>query len=106
MESYFYLSGMERILCAAIWYQDGKTYDAQPKNIKSGYVVCGHRHSNVIITHYLLTGLRTRRESSVQGFLTSLNTFVDRVEANKLAITGNQVKDNIEGDELISEDLY
>jgi hypothetical protein len=30
---------MEKILCAAIWYDDGKKYIMQPKNIDSGIVV-------------------------------------------------------------------
>lgn len=36
----------ERILCAAVHYDDGKEYVHQPINITSGYVVCGHRHHN------------------------------------------------------------
>lgn len=97
---------MERILCAAIWYQDGKQYSYQPKNIKEGYVWCGRRHHNIITLRYELLGEPTRRETSVQGFITNTFRFVDRVEANKIAIAAGQVVGNVEGDELISEDLY
>ncbi len=97
---------MERILCAAIWYKDGKKRTHQPKNIDSGYVMCGRRHHNIINLNYDLTGNPTRMETSVQGFMTSLDRFVDRVEGNKIAIAANQVEGNVEGDELISEDLY
>lgn len=96
----------ERILCAAIWYKDGNVYTGQPKNIATGYVWCGRRHSNIIQLRVQLLGLATRRETSVQGFITSLDRFVDRVEANKIAIPALQVTDNEIGDELISEDLY
>jgi hypothetical protein len=35
------LSNKERIICPAIWVDDGEEYDNQPKNIKTGYVVYG-----------------------------------------------------------------
>jgi len=96
----------KKSVCAAIWYKDDKNYRAQPKNIESGYVVCGRRHHNVIALRRALTGLVTIRENSIQGFVTSLGRFVDRVEGNTIAIAANQVVGNVEGDELISEDLY
>lgn len=97
---------MERILSAAIWYKQGGKFKHQPKNIEEGYVMCGRRHHNVIALNMALTGQPTRRETSVQGFITSLDRFVDRVEGNSIAIAANQVTGNTEGDELISEDLY
>lgn len=97
---------MEKILCAAIWFNDGKIYNAQPKNIESGYVLCGYRHNNIISVNMALTGNPCRRETSVQGFLTNLNRFVNRVDANMIAIRAEQVVGNEIGDELISEDLY
>ena len=39
---------MERILCAAIWYNDGKKHVHQPINIETGFVICGRRHHNCI----------------------------------------------------------
>jgi len=35
------------IICAAIWFNDGKTYQHQPKNITEGIIVCGRRHQIV-----------------------------------------------------------
>jgi|SRR5690348_6928112 len=100
-------SAVEYILCAAIWYKGSKeVLKHQPKNINVGYVICGRRHHNIINLRMMLTGEPTRRETSVQGFLTNLDRFVDRVEGNKIAIAAGQVFGNVEGDELISEDLY
>ena len=98
---------MEKILCAAIWYkEDDKVYVHQPKNINYGYVWCGRRHHNIINLRYSLLNEPTRSDTSVQGFLTNQDRFVDRVEANKIAIEADQVYGNKIGDELISEDLY
>jgi hypothetical protein len=97
---------MEKILCAAIWYKDEKPYLHQPKNIKSGYVMCGRRHRNIIALNKQLTGKNTYLSNSVQGFITSKDRFVDRVEGNEIAISAAQVFGNMQGDELISEDLY
>ena len=37
----------ERILCAAIHFDDGKTkYEFQPPNIDTGFVIAGWRHGN------------------------------------------------------------
>lgn len=36
----------EYILCASIHFDDGKVHEHQPKNIKTGFVVCGRRHHN------------------------------------------------------------
>ena len=35
------LDSNERIICPAIWIDDGKKYENQPENIESGYVVYG-----------------------------------------------------------------
>lgn len=35
------LSFNERIICPAIWIDDGNEYEGQPENIKTGYVVYG-----------------------------------------------------------------
>lgn len=100
---------MEKILCAAIWYkdkEDDKVYVHQPKNISYGYVWCGRRHHNIINLRFSLLNEPTRSDTSVQGFLTNQDRFVDRVEANKIAIEADQVYGNKIGDELFSEDLY
>jgi len=100
------MDNTERIVCAAILYKDGQTHPHQPKNVSSGVVVCGLRHNNIIASYYALTGKPTRRETSIQGFLTTHNRFLDRIDANAIAIKAQQIFGNTEGDELISEDLY
>ena len=98
----------EYILCAAIWFDDGKEYSMQPYNIKSGLVLCGWRHGWIFPQIVGLVGERkelgiTERE---QGFLTSRNRFVDREEALQIAIQQNQVKAENCSRILFSEDLY
>ena len=101
---------MERILCAAIWFDDGKEYAHQPKNISTGIVLCGWRHGCIFPQ---IGGLvKERQELGIhekeQGFLTSLNRFVDRKKAFKIALKENQIIDlnNTRGNRLYSEDLY
>ena len=98
---------VERINCAAIWYDDGiDTYVNQPINIHSGYVVCGHRHHNCLTTFAMLVGIREKplSERQVQGFLTSRNRFVNRREAAKIAFGAGQIEE--EKEILYSEDIY
>lgn len=103
----------ERILCAAIWYKDLKLVkeipEVLPKNCKRGLVVTGHRHCHCIWLKVCLTGLNDGESGQyVQGFLTSKNRFVNRVDALKIAIRENQVLDlsEVRGNKLYSEDLY
>jgi hypothetical protein len=104
--SSYHNDSSERILCAAIWYRDHKLYKNQPKNITDGYVMCGRRHMDIISLHFELTGQLTKKEWTQAGFLTSLNRFVDRKEANEIVIAAKQTKYNKPGEDLISEDLY
>lgn len=100
---------MERILCAAIHYDDGGEYVHQPNNIKSGFVICGHRHHNCIAT-YNLTHMSVVFDGGkvVQGFLTDTNNFVNREKALKIAHDAGQLKhpDEVRGGRLFSECLY
>ena len=98
----------EYILCSAIYFDDGKEHDHQPKNITTGYVICGRRHHNCFATAYTLdpeiTYLKFEKE---QGFLTNLDRFVDRNEGLKIALEAEQVLDVTKlGKQLFSEDLY
>lgn len=104
----------EFILCAAIDY--------------NGVIICGHRHGDC---YDIITSLLGEIESSKlpdrdhQGFLTSLNRYVNREEAWIIAKNNNQIVNGlkasdhddkelnkwlgIEGDVksiLISENLY
>ena len=107
---------MERILCAAVHYNDGIEYVHQPYNIKTGIVICGHRHHNCLHNLWILKGeanvLKKLLQRDSQGFLTSENRYVTRKEAFLIAKAAGQLlypkvfdpeeKDCI----LISEDLY
>jgi hypothetical protein len=105
----------EYILCAANHYHN-ELYSIigdsspiyQPRNITSGYVVCGRRHHNIIHLHNYLTKTTQKDCPHTSGFLTNLDRFVGREEALKIALKAGQVLDinNLRGDILFSEDLY
>jgi hypothetical protein len=97
----------EIILCAAIWFNDGKSYVHQPRNIATGVVMCGHRHGCIFEQTTML--VRERRELlgmiiEEQGFLTSKNRFVDRTEGAIIAKRNNQCAQDVTT--LYSENLY
>lgn len=106
----------ERILCAAIWYDDGKQYLFQPKNISSGIVVSGlrHPHCKIILMSWLYPNWQSDalqeqiknevNNKEVQGFITSKQRFVDRWEGAKIHLAnGNKLNFT---NQLFSEDLY
>lgn len=103
---------MERVYSAAIWYKDLPTAKYMPTNIDRGVVVEGHRHADIIRTVLNLLGKRTVQfgENSAgeteQGFVTSTNRFVNRVDAMKIAREANQLIEETTFLELYSEDLY
>ena len=102
---------MEKILCAAIWVDDGvTTYIHQPKNIKQGFVVAGRRHHNCFTTLAMLQGIKRERSNKdeVQGFITSEDRFVDRKEGMQIAVIAFQVIERVgtSKTDLYSEDLY
>ena len=106
----------EYILCAANHYDDGKKHKFTPKNIKTGFVICGRRHHNCISTFALMVGFPYSEESQklhnteIQGFLTNTDRFVDRNEAFDIAEQSGQIKKMEYKDKssrsLLSEDLY
>jgi len=107
----------EYILCAAVWYLDLELskYPTIPKeqylpiNIDKGIVFCGHRHIQCIRQMNIITGLKQHEASNeVQGFLTSKNRFVDRLEAAKIASDlGQIITEGVTSvSRLYSEDLY
>ena len=99
---------VEFILCAAIWYKDLPTPKSQlPTNIVSGIVVCGRNHAQCLHVTNALTGKKMSEQGlHIQGFLTSVNRFVDRIEAMKIATDNNQVLCKHGGDDILySEDL-
>ncbi len=101
------MKNKETIICSAIYIDDKKEHVHQPINIKTGFVVCGHRHHNCFS---ILSLIKLDCKSiNVQGFLTSKNRFVDRKEAMLIAIKagqGGNYGEMKEGKILFSEDLY
>jgi len=99
----------EEIICSAIWFDDGKEYVHMPKNIKTGYVICGRRHHNcfAILGQVLQKDKNYKDLDDVQGFLTNFDRFVNREEAWKIAESANQIinQSGAKGT-LYSEDLY
>lgn len=96
----------ERILCSAIKVYDcGEKFDG---------VYLGLRHANCLLE------MKHRRDileaddmrvpmlrNSTQGFLTSLNRFVDRIDGMEIAKRHDQVINDVgNGKELYSENLY
>lgn len=65
------------------------------------------RHSN-IFNNMASHNIHYNRSTYVQGFWTSENRFVDRIEAKKIAVAANQLIVPIENTypELFSEDVW
>ena len=107
----------EYILCAANFYQDNIRRVHQPKNITTGFVVCGRRHHNCIGTFAQIVRFpyskkaNKLQDTEIQGFLTNTDRFVDRKEAYTIAFNADQIKGPNKGHSensigLTSEDLY
>jgi hypothetical protein len=92
----------EIVICAAVLMHDG-------------YVVRGHRHNDCFRTIDGIPRYKDDKEGGLwgrkQGFVTSRNRFVDRVEGCKIQKAAG-IKSVLEGveaylhGELYSEDLY
>lgn len=91
------------IVCAAIWYNDGKVYEDQPLNIDTGYILCGRRHNNIRSIRQQLLNLKTKNKD-IEGFLTSDDRFVNRSKAAEIAYASCQISK--ETGSLNSEALY
>lgn len=115
----------EFILCAAIWINDGLKHSQQPVNIESGFVICGRRHNNCYQTIQSLTdkspnerignllkSMSIEEQRKHQGFITSIDRYVDRKEGWRIAKENNQIQFGLKASEneddsiLISENLY
>lgn len=105
----------ERVLCAAIHFDDSKTkYDLQPPNVDTGFVVAGWRHGNCLaLVGGIFRELKMARSrvkhgiSETQGFITSKGRFVDRIVAADIAAKAGQINGERRAPKyLMSEDLY
>ena len=93
----------EIILCAAIWFNDGKQYEHQPVNIETGFVICGMRHHNCF-NPLANCGRKHTDFNTYYGFLTSRNEYVNRMTAADIALKAGQITHRKQ--ELYSDDLY
>jgi len=112
----------EFILSAAIWINDRQIHTQQPKNIEIGFVICGRRHNNCYQTITDLKGDVNEYFKSLnmseddyreqQGFITSLDRYVNIREGFKIAKANNQIQYGLSATEngddsiLIRENLY
>ena len=95
---------MAKIISAAIKFK--------PKGSEYFQIMCGKRHCNVLEKIYNLH-IEYDKKTSVQGFLTDNNTFVDRYEAFEIARAADQLlpeakeeyKDKVVT-QLFSEDVW
>lgn len=96
----------ERVLCAAVWVDDGHKHVHQPT--ETGVVFPGWRHAQCIETAMLAYPDEDRITSDKQGFLTSHGRFVGRAEAFRIASTAGQLEGRHVHNHgrLCSEDLY
>jgi hypothetical protein len=72
----------ERIICPAIWIDDGVKYENQPENVKTGYVVFG---IHIVDIFFRMSSrrigkpfnLKTLKLNEVhEGYYTNFNRFV------------------------------
>jgi hypothetical protein len=116
----------EYIACSAIYYPNDIKYRLQPANIDSGFVAYGHRHAHcrLPLMEIFYPNWVEERDSGmpmeeqprihvirneIQGFLTSKNRFVDRIEGMAIALAADQIlpeRENKLQSILYSEDIY
>ena len=96
----------EYIMCAAIHFDNAQIHVHQPKNITTGFVVCGWKHHNCFYTASLLKNENPARIPSTQGFLTNTDRFVTREEAVKIARKSSQLPKSSKITSLFSENLW
>jgi len=97
---------VEYIMCSANYYNDGKDYNFQPFNIDKGFIIGGWRHGNCGMSYMAANKEAKKWDHCVQGFLTTKNRFLTREEALILVKENGQLKGDIIGGELTSEDLW
>lgn len=96
------------IICSAIHITDNITHLHQPKNITSGFVICGRRHHNCFQTLAIL-----KQNTNIgwlphtQGFITNDDLYLNRQDAFQVALKAKKLI-NPPGTvhTLTSEDLW
>ena len=97
---------IEYVMCAANWINDGVEHLFQPFNIDIGIVYCGWRHPCIFQQYRERFPQETYGKSETQGFLTTKNRFLTRKEALELVRSNGQLKGDLIGGVLTSEDLW
>src|SRR4051812_37144022 len=100
---------MERIICAAVYYDDGVHRVHNPVNVATGLVVCGRRHHEIFPILRMIYADRRYLKTMIQGFVTNTNKFVNREDAALVAICSGQITIDKLKDRhgrLYSEDIY
>jgi len=106
LEAHLNNGKVEYIMCAANYYDDNQDHMFQPYNIDKGFVVCGWRHPCCGKTYMALNQNAKRWDDCEQGFLTTKNRFLTREEGLELVKQTGQLKGDIIGGVLTSEDLW
>ena len=88
---------MEKIISSAIKFK--------LKNSEYFQVMCGKRHCNIFEMMYNYN-IEYNKDSSIQGFFTNKNRFVDRYEGMKIASSNGQLISETNYKELYSEDIF
>lgn len=106
----------ERIVSAAIWYNDGKRHLGMPNNIKRGFVLYGKSHYSCNVAFLAITSnnrsyWEDTYNEQVRGFITDKNRFICRKEAYEIAIKASQIvicfdKYHLNEIGFVIEDLY
>jgi len=113
---------IERILCAAVYVDDGKNHQRRSYNYpKTGLVFTGWRHPDCFTTMNAWADMLTEDQRIAidavqkyqlfgknQGFLTSTGRYVDRQEGYQIARAAGQLLKPYTDDtrDLFSEDVY
>ena len=88
---------MKKLVSSAIKFRmNGSKYDT---------VMCGLRHCNIFEQMFKMH-IEYDKNSIVQGFWTSDNSFVDRRDAIYIARAARQIPDTFNESQLYSEDIW
>ena len=98
----------EKILCAAVYLPNVKSFMQNVNNIESGTVICGYRHDNCFVTiRNFIKELEINKSNCIAGFLTTKNNFYNRNKSCKIAVEAGQVDENfLKYGSLTSEDVW
>ena len=106
LEAHLNNGKIERVMCAANYYDDGIDHMFQPYNVDKGFVICGWRHPNCGQSYLAANKDAKRWDDCSQGFLTDKNRFLTRSAALVLVHTTGQLIGPTQGGVLTSEDLW